>query len=77
MGIPRKVVGRCFGGKRPVGKPRGRWGDGVWICSGNVSERRQQGKQNFEGRRVGVVGGGSWPSNGQKRLEVENEEGFS
>jgi hypothetical protein len=23
--IPRKVLGRCFGGERPVGRPRNRW----------------------------------------------------
>jgi hypothetical protein len=76
VGIPRKVVGRCFGRIRPVGKPRGRWDDGVWICSGDVSESWQQGKQKFVGRRAWEGGGGPWPSNGQKRLEVENEEGF-
>jgi hypothetical protein len=27
--IPNKVMGGCFGGRRPVGKPRGRWEDAV------------------------------------------------
>jgi len=68
--VPRKVVVRCLEGRRSVGKPRGRWDDGVWICSGNI--RRQQGKQKFEGRRVGVVG--PWPSNGQKCRRVRNRK---
>jgi hypothetical protein len=23
--IPKKVIGSCFGGRRPVGRPRNRW----------------------------------------------------
>jgi len=27
--VPKKVMGRCFRGRRPVGSPRGRWEDAI------------------------------------------------
>jgi hypothetical protein len=44
---PTKIMGGCFGGKRPMRKPRCRWQDDVWrdvvelfkIRNGKVAER--------------------------------------
>jgi len=73
VGIPRKVVGRCFEGRRPVGKPRGRWDDGVWICSGNV---RGGSKGNGSSKaEEGGWGEAAVPSNGQKRRRGRKRSG--
>jgi hypothetical protein len=34
--IPKKVLGNCFGGGRPVGRPRNRWEDAIQRDAANL-----------------------------------------
>jgi hypothetical protein len=34
--IPKKVLGRCFGGRRPVVRPRNRWEDVIQRDAANL-----------------------------------------
>jgi hypothetical protein len=34
--IPKKVLGSCFGGGRPVGRPRNRWEDVIQRDAANL-----------------------------------------
>ena len=49
---------QSFGGRRPMGNPRGRWEDALWmdvaqICSRYGTRRRQQVTEKDGGRRSG------------------------
>jgi len=53
------------GGRKPLGKQRGRWEDAVWRCAVNllqVRDRRAPRKREVGGRRSGRP----WPKNGLK-----------
>jgi hypothetical protein len=38
--IPKKVLGSCFGGGRPVGRPRNRWKDVIQRDAANLLQIR-------------------------------------
>jgi len=67
--IPKKVMGVCLGGRRPVEKPGSRWEDAVDLPQ---IQNWKAAARNEEGWRAKM--GWPWPENEPKLHRIRKEE---